>query len=144
MPELRGLTRHTNILGLMLDTDGFMARVFDRGDVVRARFGGDWVILTRSPELIEEVLVTHGRSFRKDRLTRDVAELLGNGLLVSDGEFWRRQRRLALPPHRSRPSPPPHCIGSACTRQVGRLTRARPLSHTLASARQKRALDPQV
>ncbi|WP_181233821.1 cytochrome P450 [Enhygromyxa salina] len=97
VPELRGLTRYGNTLELMLDTDGFMARTFDSADVVRARFGGDWVVLARAPELIEQVLVTQSRSFMKDRITRDVAELLGNGLLVSDGELWRRQRRLVQP-----------------------------------------------
>src|SRR5690606_22211853 len=72
-------------------------------DVVRARFGGDWPVLVRAPELIEQVLVTHNRSFIKDRITRDLAELLGNGLLVSDGSLWRHQRRLAQPAfHRER------------------------------------------
>ncbi|PCC73455.1 Cytochrome P450 [Nannocystis exedens] len=103
MPELRGLTRHGNTLALMLDTDRFMTRAFARGDAVRARFGGDQVVLVRSPELTEQVLVSHGRSFMKDRITRDLAALLGEGLLVSDGEPWRRHRRLAQPAfHRER------------------------------------------
>src|SRR5688572_11743349 len=39
----------------------------------------------------------------KDRITRSLGDLVGNGLLVSDGEFWRRQRRLAQPAfHRER------------------------------------------
>lgn len=102
-PELRGLTPVGNTLHLMLDTGGFMRRAFDRGDVVRARFGGDWPLLVRQPELIEQILVTRNRSFMKDRVTRQLADLVGNGLLVSDGEFWRRQRRLAQPAfHRER------------------------------------------
>jgi cytochrome P450 len=49
------------------------------------------------------VLATRNRSFRKDRVTRELGDLVGNGLLVSDGEFWRRQRRLAQPAfHRER------------------------------------------
>jgi len=46
------------------------------------------------PDLIHEVLVTQARAFRKR--TTDL-ELLGNGLLTSDGEHWRRQRRRIQP-----------------------------------------------
>jgi len=49
---------------------------------------------TCHPDLIHRVLVTHARSFHKR--TRDL-ELLGNGLLTSDGEEWRRQRRRIQP-----------------------------------------------
>lgn len=49
---------------------------------------------TCDPDLMHEVLVTKARSFVK-RTTS--LELLGNGLLTSDGEFWRRQRRLIQP-----------------------------------------------
>ena len=52
------------------------------------------VYSTCDPELIHRVLVTQARSFRKR--TRDL-EVLGNGLLTSDGEEWRRQRRRVQP-----------------------------------------------
>lgn len=52
------------------------------------------VYSTCHPDLIHEVLVTRARSFHKR--TRDL-ELLGNGLLTSDGELWRRQRRRIQP-----------------------------------------------
>ena len=103
VPEIRGLTRYGNLLQIALDPAGFIARAFARGDVVRARVGGDWAVLLREPELIEQVLVTRNRSFMKDRITRSLSDLVGNGLLVSEGEFWRRQRRLAQPAfHRER------------------------------------------
>jgi cytochrome P450 len=44
--------------------------------------------------LIHEVLVTQARAFHKR--TTDL-ELLGNGLLTSDGDEWRRQRRRIQP-----------------------------------------------
>jgi cytochrome P450 len=49
---------------------------------------------TCHPELIHEVLVTQARAFRKR--TTDL-EVLGDGLLTSDGEQWRRQRRRVQP-----------------------------------------------
>jgi cytochrome P450 len=49
------------------------------------------------PDAIEEVLVRKKRNFIKGRATQALGALLGNGLLVSEGDFWRRQRRLMQP-----------------------------------------------
>ena len=49
---------------------------------------------TCHPDLIHQVMVTQARAFRK-RATD--LEVLGNGLLTSDGEEWRRQRRRIQP-----------------------------------------------
>jgi cytochrome P450 len=49
------------------------------------------------------LLVTHNRDFRKNLGTRRLSSALGNGLLVSEGEVWLRQRRLMQPGfHRQR------------------------------------------
>lgn len=49
---------------------------------------------TCHPELINQVLVGQARAFHKR--TTDL-EVLGNGLLTSDGDAWRRQRRRIQP-----------------------------------------------
>ncbi len=49
---------------------------------------------TCHPDLIHQVMVTQARAFHKR--TTDL-EVLGNGLLTSDGEEWRRQRRRIQP-----------------------------------------------
>jgi cytochrome P450 len=49
---------------------------------------------TCHPDLIHQVLVTQARAFHKRTLD---LEVLGNGLLTSDGEEWRRQRRRIQP-----------------------------------------------
>ncbi|MCY1059563.1 cytochrome P450 [Nannocystis sp. SCPEA4] len=101
--ELRGLTPYGNLLHFLYDPAGFSAKVSATGDVVRVRLGADVPLFVRDPATIEQILVTKNRSFIKDRMTRDLAAVLGNGILVSDGEFWRRQRRLAQPAfHRER------------------------------------------
>ena len=46
---------------------------------------------------IEEILVKKPESFHKDRTSRLLARVLGHGLLVNEGESWRRQRRLLQP-----------------------------------------------
>ncbi len=50
-----------------------------------------------NPEHMEYVLKSHADNFMKDKLTRWLIPLVGQGLLTSEGEFWRRQRRLAQP-----------------------------------------------
>jgi cytochrome P450 len=84
---------------------GILTRVArEYGDVVRFLALGQERILLNDPDLIEQVLVVQQGKFHKSELTRRVVgPLLGQGLLVSEGEFWRRQRRLAQPAfHRSR------------------------------------------
>src|SRR5262245_39346952 len=49
------------------------------------------------PRCIEEILVKKPESFRKDRTARLLSRVVGNGLLVNEGDSWRRQRRLVQP-----------------------------------------------
>jgi cytochrome P450 len=73
------------------------------GDVVRFHLGPQDVILLNDPELIREVLIVQDRRFSKGPGLRVAARLLGSGLLTSEGDFHRRQRRLAQPAfHRPR------------------------------------------
>ena len=46
---------------------------------------------------IESVLVTQNRAFRKARGVRRLRSLLGNGILINEGEPWLHQRRLMQP-----------------------------------------------
>ena len=58
------------------------------------------MIVVNHPDLVEEVLVTKNRHFIKHFAAADGrSPRLGNGLLTSEGDFWRRQRS-----SRSRPS----------------------------------------
>jgi cytochrome P450 len=97
------------LLGLALEVRGNPLGVLTRvareyGDMVRFMVVGQERILLNHPDLIEQILVRQHAKFHKSELTRRVTgRLLGQGLLISEGEFWRRQRRLAQPAfHRSR------------------------------------------
>lgn len=63
---------------------------------------GDIVVLT-SPEYAQHVLQEKNRKYQKS-FAYDILKLfLGQGLLTSEGDFWRKQRRLAQPAfHRER------------------------------------------
>jgi cytochrome P450 len=48
-------------------------------------------------EAIERVLVSEHAAFHKDRFTGDLQRVLGQGLLTSEGDAWRRHRKLMAP-----------------------------------------------
>jgi cytochrome P450 len=73
--------------------------VFTRyGDTVRVPMGPfrDRFLLSR-PEYAEHVLVTHQDNYVKPFTVKGIRALMGDGLLTSEGETWRRHRRLVQP-----------------------------------------------
>jgi len=73
------------------------------GDVVLVRFGPKTLVMLNNPKDIEEVLVKQASAFRKGYLMREFRWLTGEGILTSDGEYWRSHRELVQPAlHRQR------------------------------------------
>src|SRR5215212_11434148 len=103
-PGPKGALPGLQFLSFARDPLGFLSGVArEYGDVVY--FGGmsDDFYLLNHPDHIKDVLVTHNASFMKGRALQRAKRLLGEGLLTSEGDFWRRQRRLAQPAfHRQR------------------------------------------
>lgn len=66
------------------------------GDFVRTRLPLQ-LYFVADPHVIEEILVKKAEWFHKDRTSRLMSRVIGNGLLVNEGESWRRQRRLLQP-----------------------------------------------
>lgn len=55
-------------------------------------------VLVNEPDFIEHILLTNHRNYSKGRMIRDtLGPVLGDGLVTSEGELWRRQRRIAAP-----------------------------------------------
>jgi len=97
------------ILGVMAefsrDTFAFIERCRDYGDVVSMRFLYLTAYFLYHPDDIEYVIATNAKNFIKSRNQRSplFRRLVGNGLLTSEGEVWKRQRRLSQPAfHRHR------------------------------------------
>jgi cytochrome P450 len=67
------------------------------GDVCRARLGPFPALLISSPECTQSILVENAHHYVKSRGLRLTRPLLGDGLLTSEHEFHRRQRKLISP-----------------------------------------------
>jgi cytochrome P450 len=73
------------------------------GKMAHYRVGPSDIVLVNEPEFIREILVTQAGSFIKERTQKRMRILLGEGLITSDGESHKRQRRIAAPAfHRQR------------------------------------------
>ena len=73
------------------------------GPVARLPFDRPPAYLLGGPEEIGQVHLRTGKEFDKGYEDDPLYPLLGNGLVNSEGEFWRRQRRLVQPAfHRER------------------------------------------
>lgn len=66
-------------------------------DILKIVAGETHVYFVNHPALIQDVLVTHDWNFVKGRGLRTSKPVFGNGLLTSEGELHRRQRRMAQP-----------------------------------------------
>ncbi len=65
--------------------------------VVHLRIGGRHQYLVLQPEDAKHILQENHRNYGRSPAFEVLKIFLGNGLLTSDGDFWRRQRRLAQP-----------------------------------------------
>jgi cytochrome P450 len=75
-----------------------VAAVRDHGDVVRFAFGPVDMVLVAHPNDVRRVFVENAAGY--DKTVVGYAKLrlaLGDGLLTSDGETWRRKRRVVQP-----------------------------------------------
>lgn len=81
------------------DILGFFARTQRAfGDAAYFRIANRRALLLSHPADIEQVLVAENRQFIKNfGLSFFLQPLLGNGLLLNEGESWLRQRRLIQP-----------------------------------------------
>jgi cytochrome P450 len=68
------------------------------GDVCRFHLGPQPVVVVRQPEHVRQVLIEKARQYSKEtRGFQKLAMILGQGLVTSSGELWRKQRRIMQP-----------------------------------------------
>jgi cytochrome P450 len=87
-------------LGGTEESLALMRRCFAQyGDVYRifAPSRGVYNYVINHPRDIKRVLLSNHRNYTKGEGMDRVKILLGNGIMTSDGDFWRRQRRMMQP-----------------------------------------------
>jgi cytochrome P450 len=108
MPSFPAGPRGFPIAGSVFDAlrdplELFMSGTRDFGDVVGFHMLHYPYVLLTNPEAIRHVLVENHKNYEKSRNYIGLKQVLGQGLVTSEGELWRRQRRLAQPAfHRER------------------------------------------
>ncbi|MCG8669440.1 MAG: cytochrome P450 [Pseudomonadales bacterium] len=86
-------------LNFVTDPIAFINERFDQyGDIYCARSDEGALFVLRHPEHIQEVLLKRADDFSKTHTAFDsLTQVLGDALLTSDGDNWKRQRRLVQP-----------------------------------------------
>lgn len=86
------------------DRLALMRQIADqRHDMVRIRFPAQTVVAANGTRALYDVLVGQAKSFEKSPVLRTALyPLAGDGLFTSEGQLWRRQRKLMSPMFRLR------------------------------------------
>lgn len=97
-PGPKGLPFLGNASAFLRDPLGFTLQLSrEHGPLVTTSLGLQTEVWINEPSLIDEVFVGHAKAWRKDSVTRQLIPLMGRGLVTSEGELWRTQRKLAAP-----------------------------------------------
>ncbi|MEO7775709.1 MAG: cytochrome P450 [Steroidobacteraceae bacterium] len=69
------------------------------GDIYRVYAPGrqSYTYVVNHPDDVRRILITNNRNYTKGVGFDRIKILLGNGIIVSEGEFWKRQRRMIQP-----------------------------------------------
>ena len=69
------------------------------GDVAGFSLMGNKAVLISHPQDIERILLETGKRYSNGKNSSSYAleKILGNGLVTSEGDFWKRQRKLIAP-----------------------------------------------
>jgi cytochrome P450 len=76
----------------------FLAKVAQEyGGIARIPIRGKYLYLVSDPELLREIFITHRQKYMKNIRYHHVQALVGQGLLLSEGDYWRHQRQITQP-----------------------------------------------
>ena len=87
-----------NSLEVLKDPLKFFIETFEQyGDIYDVNANFIKIYVLANPDYIQEVMVTNKTDYAKSDDYKVLKHSLGNGLLTSEGEFWKKQRRIAQP-----------------------------------------------
>ncbi len=92
------------------------------GDIVCYRPAPETAYLINHPDFVRHILVENYQNYRKDTRSIQVfKKMVGDGLITSDGDTWRWQRKLVTPAfHRNRLDALDHLIVKATNEMLDR------------------------
>ncbi|GGT73880.1 MULTISPECIES: cytochrome P450 [Streptomyces] len=82
---------------LMREPIAFLESLRDHGEVVRLDIGTWPVLVLTRPEHVHTVLVEQAQKFGRGRIFDRLRPMFGNGIVTTDGDFHRKQRRMIQP-----------------------------------------------
>ncbi|GAA0751192.1 cytochrome P450 [Psychroflexus lacisalsi] len=100
LPEVPSIDFFTHAGGILKNPLPFHQKNFEKlGDTFRLNLGfGNSVVFSRDPEFAIYALRDNQKNFKKTEIqTKDLAKYVGHGLLTSDGDEWKFQRKLIQP-----------------------------------------------
>ena len=100
VPSVRQLEVFKNQNSILRNPLPFHHTHFEKlGDTFMVKLGmGYKVVFTRNAETIQYILQKNHKNYHKSPLqTKDLGKYIGHGLLTSNGEHWRKHRRMVQP-----------------------------------------------
>ncbi len=100
VPTVPAWEFYKNSLRILENPLIFHRKKFEKlGDTFRLKIGpGSSVIFSRNAAFAQYALQKNHKNFSKTSIqTKDMAKYLGKGLLTSEGEYWKKQRKLIQP-----------------------------------------------
>ncbi|MBU2927008.1 cytochrome P450 [Winogradskyella psychrotolerans] len=100
IPEVSTFTFLKQALKILNNPLPFHHKNFEKhGDIFKLNIGfGNYAVFSRDAELAEYVLQKNWKNYKKSEIqTEQLAKYLGKGLLTSEGDYWRTQRKLIQP-----------------------------------------------
>jgi cytochrome P450 len=118
-------------LGVLSDFQRDPLRLYVRAmgqypEIVRMRFAHRWSYTLFHPDFVKHVLVDNNRNYKRNEFGNKLLKIVsGENLVTSDGEFWRKQRRLMQPAfHRKRIESFEHVMTGAAQAMLARWEKA--------------------
>ena len=98
-PRVKGLPLIGSLLPFMQDPLPLVRDLQAQyGDIFALNLGLTKAVIVTSPDYAQHILRDNSAAYRKSGpIWEAVRSMVGNGLVTSEGDFWRRQRRMIQP-----------------------------------------------
>ena len=96
-PDLKQKLPLFLFLNFLRNPIGVLVDISKYGDIFHLRFGTQHIYFLNHPEYIRDVLVTYNNNFIKSRGLQLAKQVLGEGLLTSEGILHHNQRQILQP-----------------------------------------------